>query len=178
MSEETKEVDVLDQVKKIDKAVKAKLLIEKIAILKQYAREVNELREKSVANLEELGLSKKDIKRIIDYINELPEVKLSEKDKEAIRDEVNEELTEEKQTAEKSLREVDIEKLIGSGTGMSISGTNGWYTTSDNVTFTSTSDLIGNDSSMANVMYLASANDSSFMATIDNGKGDSLQVKL
>ena len=40
-----KELDVLDQVKKVEKAIKAKILIEKITELKQLAREVNEIKE-------------------------------------------------------------------------------------------------------------------------------------
>lgn len=109
---ELQDVDVLEQVKRVEKAIKAKMLIEKIAQLKQHAREINELKEKSVATLEALDLSDKDIKRVIDYINELPDVKLSEKDKKAIRDSVSEDVVEEKVEQEKQIREINIEKFF------------------------------------------------------------------
>lgn len=172
-------VDVLEQVKKIDKAVKAKLLIEKISIIKEFAREVNELREKSNAMLEELGLSPKDIKRVIDYVNELPEVKLSERDKIEIRDEMHNNISVEKTKTEKSLRDVDIEKLLTStitttgGTGAThwMNGSKGLVDSINNPQYYTTSGL-------CNTMFLANSVDANYVATIDNGRGESITVKL
>jgi macrodomain Ter protein organizer (MatP/YcbG family) len=110
--EKQEEVDVLEQVKKVEKAIKAKILIEKIGELKTIAKEINELKEQSLATLEELQLSEKDMKRIIDYINELPDVKLTDKEKQKIRDEISEEMTGEKEENEKSFRDIDIEKFM------------------------------------------------------------------
>lgn len=168
MSKETQEVDVLDQVKKIDKAVRAKLLIEKIALLKKYAREVNELKEKSMIVLEELGLSDKDMKRIIDYVNELPEVKLSERDKKDLRDGIHEEMSEEKNEVEKTLREVDLEKLIGSST------TSTWNM---GEAYNCTSAGVGDGMGLSSSLFLANANNASYVATIRSGD-DELEIKL
>lgn len=181
MSEEN-QIDILDQVKKIDKAIKAKLLIEKIAQLKEFAREVNVLREQSIATLEELDLSPKDIKRIIDYVNELPEVKLSERDKKEIRDDIHEEIGEQKTKTEKTFRDVDLEKLL-SGAGassslgwkMTATGTGMPYGTGLNSTLT-VSDGPGLD--IGNALYLSNAGSTSFFATIDNGDGESISLKL
>ncbi len=120
--DKTTEPDILEQVKKVEKAVKAKLLIEKIAILKQHAREVNVLKEQSVATLEELNLSDKDIKRLIDYINELPEVKLTDKDKLAIREEAKEEVDEERSAIEEKLKDIDFDKLMISSGSLGTGG--------------------------------------------------------
>lgn len=181
MSEET-QIDVLDQVKKIDKAIKAKLLIEKIAQLKEFAREVNVLREQSVATLEELDLSPKDIKRIIDYVNELPEVKLSERDKKEIRDDIHEEMGEQKTKTEKSFRDVDLEKLLAAaGSSSSL----GWMTTTTGTGMPYgagiTSTLTVSDGpgvSIGDALYLSNAGSSSFVATIGNGAGESISLKL
>ena len=91
MTKEKKDVtsgesDVLDQVRSFEKAVKANLLIKAIKELKRLARSVNELKEESLALLEEVGMSEKDSKRILDFVNESSEVKLSEDDKKNIRD--------------------------------------------------------------------------------------------
>lgn len=113
---ETKEViakegDVLDELRKIDKAIKAKLLIEKLAQLKKIARQINELREETTVSLEELGLTKADIKRVIDYINESPGVKLTKADKEEIRDRVRNEGEEEREKVEEKVKDIDISRL-------------------------------------------------------------------
>lgn len=181
MAEETP-VDILDQVKKIDKAIKAKLLIEKIAQLKTYAREVNELREKSVATLEELDLSPKDIKRIIDYINELPEVKLSERDKEEIRSDINEVMTEEKQETEKTFREVDLEKFMKTVYHPTTTASGPWYTTTAGhagpLSISGNGFASGTGLATGNAMYMSNVSGASYMATIDNGHGESISVKL
>lgn len=172
MADEIKELDVLEQVKRIDKAVKAKMLIEKIALLKEFAREINELREKSVAILEELGLSDKDMKRIIDYINELPEVKLSERDKKQIREEVSDDVDEEKESIEKTLRNIDLDKLMTITTTAGANSTGAWNL-ANGVTYT-TSANVGEGVSM----FLANASGASYVANLDDGAGHTLSVKL
>lgn len=80
--------DVLDQIKEIERMVKAQTLIKILSTLKQNAREILELKEETTALLEELGISETDSKRIIDFINNSSEVQLTEKDKKDIREEV------------------------------------------------------------------------------------------
>ena len=97
MSKEDNNTDILDDIRKVDKKIRVKLLVEKIKQLKEFAREINELKERMKITLEEMDVEEEDIKRIIDYINETPEVKLNEVDKQQIRKDVQEEVKEEKE---------------------------------------------------------------------------------
>lgn len=117
MNEEKKEDvqeenDVLEQVKKVEKSIKAKILIDKIGELKKHAKQINELKECSIATLEELQLSKADVKRIIDYINELPDVKLTEREKADIREDVDDEMKDAQQKNENIFRNADIKHFL------------------------------------------------------------------
>jgi hypothetical protein len=109
---ESEDIDVLDNIKKVEKAIKAKILIEKIGELKKYAKEINVLKEQSLATLEELNLSEKDVKRVIDYINELPDVKLTEREKNDIHDEISDDMTENKTSNEKVFRNINVDKFL------------------------------------------------------------------
>src|SRR5260221_12827623 len=94
-TEEKKEFDVLDQVRRLEKFRKAQVLVESIEEIKELAKEVLELKEKTNVLLEEIGLSVEDIKRVIDYVNSL--VKLTTSDKKRIREQAikSKEKTEE-----------------------------------------------------------------------------------
>lgn len=92
--------DVLDQIKEIERAVKAQTLIKILSSLKQYAREILELKEKTTASLEELGISEADIKRVIDFINNSPEVQLTENDKKKLREEVKQSVASKKKNSQ------------------------------------------------------------------------------
>jgi hypothetical protein len=80
--------DILDDIKKADKFIKAQLLIKKIGELKKLAKDVLLAKEKATIVLEEIGIKEKDIKRIIDFINESDDVKLTKVDREALREDV------------------------------------------------------------------------------------------
>ena len=98
MSTKEQKTDILEDVKRAEKKVKAKLLLKKISELKEIAYEVNKLKAKMQIILEELDVSDKDAKRVIDYINEKSEVKLSDEDKRAIKKEVREDVSDKKDT--------------------------------------------------------------------------------
>ena len=86
MTDKNEKLDILEDVKKIERFKKAQVLAEAIGEIKSYAKEVLVLKEKTDLLLEEIGISKEDSKRIIDYVNSL--AKLTEVDKKDIREEV------------------------------------------------------------------------------------------
>lgn len=100
-SNEEKEKDVLDRLRDVDKTVKARLLFQVVEDMRYSSRQLLEIKEKNLARLAAIGISEKDIKRIIDYINELPEVRLTESDIEDIKDSI------QKETEQKKKRERD-----------------------------------------------------------------------
>lgn len=187
MAKDTKEqessFDILDQVKKVEKAIKAKVLIKKIGELKKIAKEVNELKEEMVATLEELGLSDKDIKRVIDFINELPDVKLTDREKKEIRETAQADVEETKAKEESEVEKMDITKLIGLSnmpTGNFVNAIGQYHPNNDKV-WAKGNDF-GNGVLMATAgmtyNYAESLNgDSQFTLTCSNGK-DSVNVKL
>jgi mevalonate kinase len=58
--EKTKK-DILEEVKEIDRRVRAKIVYDKISTIKSWAREIAELKEKTQVLLEELGVETEDI---------------------------------------------------------------------------------------------------------------------
>lgn len=105
--------DVLDQVRKAEKIVKTHLLMKRLADLKKLARTIHEAKEESRQLLADIGMKDEDVKRVIDFVNELPEVQLSEGDRKDIRDRVRNE-------GKKARREVQekIEKSPAVFTGL------------------------------------------------------------
>lgn len=104
--------DLLEEVKRIERAVRAKALAKMLVTLKQKAHEVLELKEYTKAVLEELGVEEGDQKRLIDWINSLDQVKLTKGDKEDIRDEAHDDVTKERQDAEKKMPD-SVQQFMG-----------------------------------------------------------------
>lgn len=107
--------DVLDQIKAIERAVKAQTLMKILSSLKKYAREILVLKEKTTIMLEELGISDTDAKRIIDFINNSSEVQLSETDLKKIREEMKETVSEKKSESQEVI-EKKMTTLLGNTT--------------------------------------------------------------
>ena len=106
MKKETKkEPLILDQVRKIEKLTKLHLLMGALIDIKQYAREILELKEKGMILLEEIGISEEDRKKIIDFINSLPEIRLSEQDKKDMRDRMRDKVKTARQETEKKIKD-------------------------------------------------------------------------
>lgn len=103
--DEKKTTDILDDVKKAEKVVKAQLLVKKIGELKKLAKDVLLAKEKSKIILEEIGIKDKDIKRIIDFVNESEDVKLTKADKENLKDDIQDDCVEERKKIMRKIEE-------------------------------------------------------------------------
>jgi len=103
--EKVEKDDILSEVKKVEKLVKAQLLIKTLSDVKKKAREIVELKEETDAILEEIGLSAEDAKRVIDYVNSLKSVQLSESDKKEIREDTKKTVENMRESAEKKIEE-------------------------------------------------------------------------
>lgn len=97
---------VLDDLKKIEEQKKKKLLIKSLNKLKEKAREVMTIKEETNAILNNLWLSTKEQKQIIDWINSLDDVQLSDDDRKEIAEEMKEEMKEEKEIINKKTEEI------------------------------------------------------------------------
>jgi len=115
-----KKYDVLDSVKEMEKRTKALMLLDAVSKIKGMAREVLELKEETAIILDELGVSKIDSKRIVDFVNSLSDIKLSDKDKEIMREEVKSDIKSGKVGAEAKARD-SIEEMINSPLSSSVS---------------------------------------------------------
>ena len=116
-------VDVLDQVKKLEKVKKAQLLLESISDIKERAKKVLILKEEVNVLLEEIGLSKTDAKKIVDYVNS--KVELTKSDKDSIRERMLEKKGEVEEEVEEKLRKIPYDIMAqGGGAG---GGTGGAY---------------------------------------------------
>ena len=108
---EKKELDILDEVKKVEKITKAQLLRKAIKKIKDYAREIVELKEKTEIELEEIGIKSEDIKRVIDFVNSLPDVQLTDNDKKELRNQVKKSVQSERKGVEKEIEDKGIDLM-------------------------------------------------------------------
>ena len=136
MSEENKELDILDEVKNLEKVIKAKTLQRVVKKMKESARKVLELKEETHALLDTLKVSEKDSKRLIDFVNTLEEVTLSEMDKKGIKEDAKRYVHAEK---EKVSSKIDQMNYQSSPFSTSSTNFNGYGTNApQNVMFSST----------------------------------------
>ena len=94
-----KELNILDDVKDYDRKVRTKIVYKKLDTLKEWAKTIVELKEKTEMMLQELKVEDADIKRLIDYVNS--QVELTLEDKEKLRKEV-------KSSIESAKKEKDV----------------------------------------------------------------------
>jgi hypothetical protein len=97
--------DILEEVKELDRRVRAKIVYEKLSDIKRWAREIAELKQKTQFLLEELGVEDADIKRLIDYATNSPEAQLSKKDIADLKDGVRDMIADSKKKVEKKMVE-------------------------------------------------------------------------
>ena len=102
---EHKPVDILDEVKAIERAVRKKRLLAALTELKDKAHKILELKEECLSLLEAIGVSDEDQKRIIDYVNNSSDVALSESEKKDIRIKAKEKEVSEKKKVETKIKE-------------------------------------------------------------------------
>lgn len=100
-----KQNDILDEIKAVDRAIRAQTLARILTQIKEKAKKVLELKEEVNALLEATGLSTEDIKRVIDFVNSLDEVQLTDSEKKEIRTDARSVVKNEKKTAEKKINE-------------------------------------------------------------------------
>lgn len=79
-NKEKKSNDILDDVKKEESRIKRVLFLQQFNRMKELAHRRLRLQEELRTTCEQLGLSKTDTKRVIDFINEGDDVKLTERD--------------------------------------------------------------------------------------------------
>jgi L-serine deaminase len=122
-----KKKDILEDVKEVDRKVRAKIVYDKIDDIKSMAKKIAELKEKTQVLLEELGVETEDVKRLIDYATNSPEAQLSEADKKEIRDDIKEEISESKEEVRKIVKEQapTLNYYNASGDGTTLSATGG-----------------------------------------------------
>lgn len=130
-----KKKDILEDVKEVDRKVRAKIVYNKIGEIKEWAREIAELKEKTQMMLEELGVEKEDIKRLIDYATNSPEAQLTDEDKKELRDEIKNDIFEGKKKVQEKVSDsytfTSTSLAASSGTSDWVNGTtNAYYGTS------------------------------------------------
>lgn len=120
--------DILSDIRELETRKRKALLAKKIVDLKKVAKRINELKAETELLFEELHLTKEDSKRVIDFVNELDEVKLTASEREAIRSRMKKGLQEDKESIEaqntfsgqlKSAKKTQIERLSAENAGYS-----------------------------------------------------------
>lgn len=97
--------DILDQIKRAELAIKQATLIKMMGDVKRMASQVLELKEKCTAMLSEIGLSADDVKRVIDFVNNLSSVQLNDADRETIRKWAKDEVQGKRKDIEKKIED-------------------------------------------------------------------------
>jgi len=100
-----KKKDILEDVKELDKKVRAKVVYSKLKDIKSWAWDIAALKMKTQLLLEELGVEEADIKRLIDYSTNSQEAQLTKSDIEEIKDEVKEMVDRSKKKIEDKVEE-------------------------------------------------------------------------
>jgi hypothetical protein len=103
-----KKKDILEDVKELDRKVRAKVVYEKISDIKEWAKEISTLKQKTQLLLEELGVETEDIKRLIDYATNSPEAQLTKSDLDNLRESVKDIIKDSKKKAQKKIEELPM----------------------------------------------------------------------
>ena len=135
MEKETQKEDILDSIKKVEKIVKIHILMKSLEELKKKAKRVMELKEESTYLLEEAGVSGKDIKRVIDFINE--EIKLTDEEKKELRIKMKSFIKDKKEDTQ---REIEKNPFIFGGTASSGQYTGNCFTATSGGLYSANSD--------------------------------------
>lgn len=109
-SHKTNNEDPLDTLRKIDKKEKMKELKKMMYKLKEIQKTINIAKQESEEILEQMDFDKKDIKRIIDFVGEMSDVKLNNKEQRDIEEKIRKWLSgeeEEKDEKNGSSRRID-----------------------------------------------------------------------
>lgn len=157
---EQKTPDVLDHIKKAEKVIKTNLLIKQMGTLKALARELLEIKERSVMILEDVGVEEVDIKRVIDFINSSSEVQLTDQDKKELREKVRREGKSKRQDVQREMEEHPFLGNFSGGYGNAFT-----LTTAAN-------------SSNMNHAYMATSATGTNSVTVANNAGETLNIDV
>jgi len=114
MSKEKEKIpSILDEIKKVEKITKRNLLLKQLVKIKKLSKEILEDKKKCELLLQEIGIKSDDIKKVIDFVNNLPEVQLSEEDIRELKREIKGKVVEEKKDVEeKIIREMERDPAL------------------------------------------------------------------
>ena len=124
MSDTKKEegsVDILLDIRKIEARKKQALLAKKVSELKVLAKKINELKVESEYLIDEMGVSKEDAKRVVDFINELDDVKLTDEEKKEIRNKTKQSVATGRKEVEKEIEKFPPQVFPSNFSGFSTS---------------------------------------------------------
>ena len=100
-----KRKNILENIKNAEIRVKQALLLKEIAKLKDILKEILEKQEYCKLVLQELGVKKSDIKKILSFLNSLEDVRLDRIDIERLKKEIKTRLSQEKREINKKIFE-------------------------------------------------------------------------
>lgn len=100
--------DILEDIKEVDRKVRTRIVYDKLEDIKEWAKTISELKQKTQMLLEELGVETEDIKRLIDYATNSQEAQLSKEDLEDLKEEVKDLIKEGRREIQKVQRESPI----------------------------------------------------------------------
>lgn len=109
-----KQPDILDDIRAMERMTKRLVLIKMLSEIKKMAHDILELKEKGLVLLEEVGISKEDSKKIIDFVNSQSSVKLSESDIKSIREWAKAKVEGQTAEVEKKIDKSDNFPILGS----------------------------------------------------------------
>lgn len=174
--------DILEDVKAVDRKVRAKIVYEKMSEIKDWAKEIATLKEKTQMLLEELGVESMDIKRLIDYATNSPEAQLTKNELEELREEVREEIDESKGKAKKKLADEPVTAFVGYSQDLNkeaydqmfkiVKDTERKWDHKMNGGLTTGGTTWSSTAGAANVMYCANNNDGTTTYNVADGTSD------
>jgi hypothetical protein len=110
MSEEVKQAedrpvegDVLDDLRRIESLNRRRLFAKKLKELKELSHDVASKKAEVEMILKGIGVKDKDIKRVIDFVNELEEVKMNEDELKALKAKVSKKISSEMSEVEETV---------------------------------------------------------------------------
>ncbi|MBW2968552.1 hypothetical protein KY314_00330 [Candidatus Woesearchaeota archaeon] len=132
MDKKEEKKDVLEEIKKLEELKRKAILLQLISNVKKYAKEILVLKKTCEVILTEADIEEKDIKRIIDFLNNLPDVQLSKEDIKEIREKIKKDIKEKKKKiTEKTEKKIEEGVISNNGVTGLTSNTLGYYSSED-----------------------------------------------
>lgn len=106
---EDSKINILDEVKRVERFTRQQLLVKAITDLKKEAKRIAGIKYRTKLMLEKIGVGEADIKRVIDFVNELPEAKLTDSDKKEIKERVDSNVKDSRDFVAKKIEDSPIQ---------------------------------------------------------------------